>query len=230
MGGLSRALARDDGSAVVSKAARQLHGRAARASRQVFRDRRLRPFDEEDRESPHSSTSEENGAVATATAAPPRPTFTVDAELGDEYAYEVPVFDHDRDRQLVAAVEIVSPANKDRKASRRAFVAKCAALLHQGVCVSIVDIVTVRRFNLYAELLAFMEWSDPAFSPNPPPIYSVTCRTRNVDDLGRFESWAYPLTIGQPLPDLPIWLSEDLNVTLELEASYQDACRVFRIA
>jgi hypothetical protein len=187
-------------------------------------------YEEDEPKQRGDSTPDERGGGATATLAPPRPTFTVEAELGDEYAYEVRVYDQDRARLLVAAVEIVSPGNKDRKASRRAFVTKCAALLQQGVCVSIVDIVTTRKFNLYSELLDHIGQSDPAFSPNPPAIYAVTCRTRNVDNVGRLESWAYPLAIGQPLPDLPIWLSEDLNVTLELEASYEDACRVFRIA
>ena len=160
----------------------------------------------------------------------PQPNLTIDAELGDEYAYEVKVYDQSCARLLVAAVEIVSPGNKDRKASRRAFVTKCAALLQQGVCVSIVDIVTTRKFNLYNELLDLIEQSDPAFSPNPPATYAVTCRARNIDDTGRFESWAYPLAVGQPLPDLPIWLSDDVNVSLELEASYEDTCRVLRIA
>jgi hypothetical protein len=103
-------------------------------------------------------------------------------------------------------------------------------LLQQGVCVSIVDIVTTRKFNLYSELLDLIEQSDPAFSHNPPAIYAVTCRARNVDDTGRFESWAYPLAVGQPLADLPIWLSEDMSVMLELEASYGDTCRDLRIA
>ena len=45
---------------------------------------------------------------------------------------------------LLAAIEIVSPANKDRPENRRAFAAKCAALLRQGVAVSILDVVTAR--------------------------------------------------------------------------------------
>src|SRR5262249_56534052 len=64
--------------------------------------------------------------------------------------YEVRVFDTDRGRRLVAAVEVISPANKDRPEQRRLFVAKCAALLQQRVAVSIIDLVTVRDFNLYA--------------------------------------------------------------------------------
>ena len=43
--------------------------------------------------------------------------------------------------RLVAAIELVSPANKDRAAHRRAF-ATCASHLCQGVGLVIVDIVT----------------------------------------------------------------------------------------
>ena len=38
-----------------------------------------------------------------------------------------------------------------------------------------------------------------------------------------------PLSVGSPLPALPIWLSDDLNVSLELEANYEETCRVLRI-
>ena len=66
------------------------------------------------------------GGAATATLAPPAPTLTVDVDFPDQYVYEVLIFDQTRDRQLVAAVEIVSPANKDRAESRQLFIAKCA--------------------------------------------------------------------------------------------------------
>ena len=91
--------------------------------------------------------------VATAVYAVPQPTLVLDAELEDQYEYEVLIFDQTRNRQLVAAIEIVSPANKDRPESRRVFVAKCAALLQQHVCVSMVDLVTIRKSNLYCDLL-----------------------------------------------------------------------------
>jgi hypothetical protein len=130
---------------------------------------------------------------------------------------------------LVAAVELVSPGNKDRPENRRALVTKCAALLQQGVCVSLVDLVTTRRFNLYAELLALLDRSDPAFAPDPPPTYAVTCRGRKIGGKSKLETWAYPLVVGQPLPTLPLWLTGDLAVSLDLEASYEDACRALRI-
>jgi hypothetical protein len=95
--------------------------------------------------------------------------------------------------------------------------------------VSIVDLVTTRSFNLYTELLTLLERSDPAFAPNPPSVYTVTCRARRIGRSPRFETWAYPMAIGQPLLDLPIWLSGELQVALELEASYEETCRVLRI-
>ena len=172
---------------------------------------------------------QENGGVGTAAWAPPQPTLALDADPSEQYAYEVLVYDQDRGRVLVAAVEIVSPGNKDRPKSRREFVAKCAALLQQGVCVSIVDLVTTRQFNLYSDLLDLIGCSDPAFSPAPPATYAVTCRGLKVGHIPRFESWAYPLIVGQALPTLPLWLSTELAVSLDLEASYEDACRALRL-
>ena len=92
-----------------------------------------------------------------------------------------------------------------------------------------VDLVTTRHFNLYADLLDLMGRAEPAFGPTPPPTYAATCRNRKINDQPRFQSWAYPLIVGQPLPSLPIWLTEDLPISLDLEASYEDTCRALRI-
>jgi hypothetical protein len=86
-----------------------------------------------------------------------------------------------------------------------------------------------RSFNFYADLLALLGRSDPAFTPNPPPVYAVTCRNRKIGQVPKLEIWAYPLAVGRPFPELPIWLSDELNVSLELEASYEETCRVLRI-
>ena len=176
---------------------------------------------------------EPEGGVATAVWAPPQPTLEVLTDLPDQDEYEVRVYDLEHDRRLVAAVEIVSPGNKDRPESRRAFVAKCAALLRQDVSVAIVDVVTIRAFNLYAELLAFIGQTDPAVVPEPPPLYAAACRWKSVPDAPRprprLQTWAYPLAVGQPLPTLPLWLADNLAVPLELEASYEETCRILRI-
>lgn len=44
------------------------------------------------------------------------------------------------------------------------------------------------------------------------------------------DAWFYPMILGQPLPELPIWLSADLRAMLPLETSYQETCKVLGIA
>ncbi len=165
------------------------------------------------------------GGVATAVWAPPRPTLSVVSDVADEDEYEVRVYDASRHRRLVAAVEIVSPANKDRPESRRVFVAKCVALLRQRVSVTIVDLVTTRQFNLYGDLVELIGQTDPSLAPKAPSLYAAACRWVPQEDGWHFQSWHYPLALGQPLPTMPLWLTDDLAVPLELESTYEETCR-----
>ena len=176
------------------------------------------------------AADESNGGVATARWAPPRPSVVVETSLPDNDEYEVRIYDTRRGRRLVAAIEIVSPANKDRPEHRNVFVAKCAVLLQKGVAVSIVDLVTVRHFNLYAELLAFIGHSDPTLGAEPANLYAASCRWVEKNNKKLLQAWSHVLAVGQPLPTLPLWLSADLCVPLDLEPSYEQTCHDLWIA
>jgi len=73
---------------------------------------------------------------------------------------EVHVFRRSGGTTLVAAIELISPGNKDRAEARRAFAAKCASYLQQGIGLVIVDIVTERQANLHDELNSLLEHAD----------------------------------------------------------------------
>jgi Protein of unknown function (DUF4058) len=176
-----------------------------------------------------SATSPDQGNGGTAVWAPARPTLAVASDLPAQDEYEVRVYDRKRGRRLVAAVELVSPANKDRPDHRHAFVAKCAALLQSRVSVTIIDLVTTRNFNLYRELLEFIGQTDPSLGLEPPSLYATACRGTKQADSWLIETWAETLTLGQPLPTLPLWLSDTIAVPLGLEESYEETCRVLRI-
>lgn len=177
-----------------------------------------------------SATGQGNGGVATSVWAPPRPTVAVETTLPDYDEYEVRIYDAQRRRHLVAAIEIVSPANKDRPEHRNVFVAKCAALLQKGVAVSIVDLVTVRQFNLYVELLTFIGHSDPTLGAEPHHLYAASCRWIKRGQRTLLEAWSHVLMLGHPLPTLPLWLTGELVVPLDLEQTYEQACRDLWIA
>ena len=118
------------------------------------------------------------GGLAVTTYAPPKPTLTLESQLPNQDIYEVRIYDSRRNRQLLAAIEILSPSNKDRPGHRDSFVANVATLVKNGICVSIVDVVGTMNFNLYAELLLAIECFDPALGDEPPPIYAATLRPR----------------------------------------------------
>ena len=185
---------------------------------------------EKDDASSLSGTSPGNGGVATAIWAPARPTVVVETTLPDYDEYEVRIYDAKRGRHLVAAIEILSPANKDRPEHRNVFVAKCAALLQKGVAVSVVDLVTVRHVNLYTQLLAFIGHNDPTMGTEPPHLYAASCRWTRKGKRTLLELWSHVLALGQLLPTLPLWLTEDLVVPLDLEQSYEQACSDLWIA
>jgi hypothetical protein len=159
-----------------------------------------------------------------------QPSIAVETDLLNTDEYEVRVYDTERGRRLVAAIEIVSPSNKDRPESSRVFVAKCEAMLRKGVSVSIVDLVTSRHFNLYAELMALVGQHDALMGAEPPAIYAAACRWTWRGGKRILETWSHVLRLGQPLPTLPLWLAENYYVPLELEATYEETCRVLRIA
>lgn len=156
-------------------------------------------------------------------------TRSLEPRLQGQDVYEVRIYERRRKRELVAAIEIVSPSNEDRPEHRLAFVSKVADLLAHGVCVSIVDVVTTSDFNLYAELLDTIEGLDPNLGETPVPIYAVTMRARYEGTRKLMDNWYYPLQLGHALPTLPIWLTSRFAVPLDLEASYEDACRALRI-
>lgn len=184
----------------------------------------------QDEPAPLDNATNGDGGVAVATWAPPQPTVTLECELPDQDEYEVRIYDARYRRRLVAAIEIVSPSNKDRPESRRAFVAKVAALLQRDVCVSLVDLVTIRHFNLYADLLDLIDRTDPKLGSEPPALYAITVRGRKrIRKRPLLDAWFYPMSFGQALPTLPIWLDVDLGVSLNLETSYEETCRLLHI-
>src|SRR5437899_2796163 len=97
----------------------------------------------------------ESGGVAV--WAPPKPLATAALEFQDPDIFEVQVLSEHEGPRLVAAIELVSPSNKDRPANRRMFAIKCASYLHSGVSVILVDVVTERPGNLHGELLDLLQ-------------------------------------------------------------------------
>jgi hypothetical protein len=172
------------------------------------------------------ATREEGGpAVATMGPKvwiPPAADGILPAVFPD--TFEVRVLCTDTGPNLVAAIELISPGNKDRPAERRAFATKCASYLYQGISVIIVDIVTNRRANLHNEILQVMEAQTVLPLPPELNLYAVAYRPLHRGKADEIDIWRSPLALGQPLPTLPLGLRADLAIPVDFEATYAEAC------
>ena len=178
----------------------------------------------ESREAPWPPpTDEGNGSVATAIWAPPEPSISVETVLPDNNEYEVRIYDARHGRRLVAAIELVSPSNKDRPAERRAFAIKCLNYLNSGIGLIMVDVVTERRANLHDEMTKLIVGDAPRF-PDTPSTYAAAYRPFQRGDNSKISVWPVGLKVSEPLPALPLWLrGVEAPVRVDLEAAYTEA-------
>lgn len=167
------------------------------------------------------------GAVATRAYAPPAPAVSVPAAFPDEFG--VRVYKAEGGARLVAALELVSPANKDRDAHRRAFANKCAGYLAQGVALVVVDVVTTRRADLHADVLRLLGWETDAGLAAGADLFAAAYRPVVRHGAGAVDVWADALAVGRGLPTLPLALTADVCVPIDLEATYTAACGRRRI-
>jgi hypothetical protein len=166
-------------------------------------------------------------AVQTRTWAPPTPVAVMPAIFPDDF--EVQVFSSVAGPTLVAAIELVSPGNKDREAVRRAFTAKCAAYLQRGIGLIVVDIVTSRHANLHDELVAWLGHGDGFPFPTPTSLYATAYRPVHRQERNEIDLWREPLTLGQSLPTLPLAVRGLGSLPIDLEATYMEARKRGRI-
>lgn len=160
----------------------------------------------------------ENGGVATQVWTPPAATMTMPAVFPDEI--EVQVYSTATGATLVSAIELVSPGNKDRAESRRAFAAKCASYLAMGVGLVVVDIVTERTANLHDELVTLLDYPPDFRFPRGEDLYAAAYRPVRRSDAELTEVWLERLRVGNELPTMPLALRGDATLPLELEATY----------
>lgn len=172
----------------------------------------------------------ESGGVEPTKWTAPAPAIAVAVDLATVDGVQVQVFADEGDPRLAAAVELLSPRNKDRPAARQAFAVKCVGYLQQGSSIVVVDTVTTRRADLRSTILSLLGVDLSAASLARASLSAVSYRTVGHDEeLQQLEVWPAPLALGQPLPTLPLWIASDYSVPLDLEASYQTTCADLRI-
>ena len=121
---------------------------------------------------------------------------------------------------VVAVIEIVSPGNKDRAQSVNQFVEKARDFLRKGVHVLFVDLFppTVHDpHGLHAAIWSV--WTD---TPDERPT-DKRLTAASYDAGNPFLAYVEPLSPGDTLPEMPLFLEPGIYIPCPLEESYTAA-------
>ncbi len=133
---------------------------------------------------------------------------------------------HVSGHRLVALVEIVSPANKDRDESIEEFTTKILAALNVGVHVLLVDLFPPGPRDpdgLHGILQRRLEDSDERYDlPEGEPLTLASYAAGP-----RVKAYLEHLGVGATLPEMPLFLRPDRYVNVPLEPTYQAGYRGF---
>jgi hypothetical protein len=130
---------------------------------------------------------------------------------------------HTSGHRVVAAVEVTSPANKDRRDSVREFADKVVQLLANDVQVLLVDLLRPGKHDPQGMHGAVWSRFEPA-GYTPPPDEPLTLASYRWDGTEP-EAFVEPTVVGRPLIDMPLFLNRDRYIQTPLESTYQLAFR-----
>jgi len=128
----------------------------------------------------------------------------------------------ERQGYLIAAVELVSPRNKDRQSAKQNYTAIYAGYLMRGVNLLLVDVhPRPQRFSFAEEIAADLDFPLVA---TPAPFALSSRVGEEAPNGGRFLAVGRrALVVGEPLPTLPLALTVHQSVPVELEQTYSRA-------
>ena len=122
--------------------------------------------------------------------------------------------------RLVAIVEIVSPGNKSSQAVFRKFVDKAVELLSQDIHLLILDLIPPTRrdpngiHGAIWEALTDEEYKAPPGKPLTLAAYEAEMGVR---------TFVEPVSVGDTLLEMPLFLKAGGHVPVALESTYQSA-------
>ena len=149
---------------------------------------------------------------------PPAPTMRAPMAIITDVV-EIEVYNSEAGPILIGAIELISPANKDRPATRDAFVSKCASYLQQAIGLIAVDAGDIRPAYIQV-------WKAATRVVAPESnLWAAAYRPTEVTEQTTLEIWHHPLTVGASLPDLPLWLKDGPCIKIDLEATYMRTLR-----
>lgn len=169
------------------------------------------------------AASDRTATALTEALPQPKTQFVIPAEM-ERYAAKTNrvVVRHSLGK-VVSVVELVSPGNKNSRHALRSFVEKSVELLYDNINLLVIDpLPPSLRDPQGIHKAIWDEISDEPFElPDDRKLTLVAYQTSPVKT-----AYVEPFTVGQPIPDMPLFLHNEYYVNVPLEASYLDTWHV----
>lgn len=89
--------------------------------------------------------------------------------------------------------------------------------------------MTSRNGNAHEDLVAVLNLPNEFRLSSPTGLSATAYRPVGEPDRREVDAWYEPLTVGAPLPEVPLWVRGFGFVPLDLEATYPEACQRSRL-
>jgi hypothetical protein len=129
---------------------------------------------------------------------------------------------HISGHRLVALLEIVSPANKDRPESVEELATEAASALNRGVHLLLVDLIPPGPHDLQGMHEAVRERMLPEGDPYELPA-DAPLTLASYAAGPKVHVFLQHLAVGAPLTDMPLFFRPDRYINVPLEATYRSA-------
>ncbi|MCR4411438.1 MAG: DUF4058 family protein [Thermoguttaceae bacterium] len=163
----------------------------------------------------------DDGGVAVVES-PPRVRRKMTPSSAARTARRTLTIRHISGHRVVALVEIVSPANKDRAAHVAEFADKAERALYEGIHLVVIDLVPPGPYDPQGMHGAIWDRFDD--EPYPLPVNEPLTLASYVAG-PRPEIYLEHLAVGSPLVEMPLFLNPDRYINLPLEPTYSAAYR-----
>jgi hypothetical protein len=170
---------------------------------------------------PNGEPPSSKGGIAVAEA-PPKVRRELTAIEAYRQLRRTLAIRHITGHRLIALVEIVSPANKDRPESVNTFVTKAIEALDMGIHVFLLDLLPPGLHDpsgMHGAVWGHFD-QEPYDLPADEPL-TVASYAAGPPPKAYLEHF----TVGSALRDMPLFLQSDRYVLVPLEQTYQAAYR-----
>jgi len=162
-----------------------------------------------------------HGGLALADA-PPRVRRKLTVAPSPRFLRRTLAIRHVSGHRLVALIEVVSPANKDRRDHVVEFATKVSSALGMGIHVLLSDLFlpgSHDHHGMHGAILNLLDDPDePPDAPADEPLALVSYVAGP-----QVEAYVEPLAVGQVLPEMPLFLQVDRYINIPLEPTYRAA-------